>query len=306
MRALHLIDQFADLASHRSRDRLDQCFVTLFEDLLGALAVNVLRPEDDIEVGTVSLDIVQTPGRPCHTLVPMGSGDFDAFHIEILTRQPLSAEQLRVVSGIQRFHRHLRGLIDENERDSLTRLLNRKSFDETFVRMALQMEVDEPPEPVEPERRDAATLTCWLGVIDIDRFKAVNDVHGHLIGDEALILVAHLMRRNFRRQDRLYRFGGEEFVVLLRAADAEGARGAFERLRRTVEAFEFPQVGHLTISAGLTEVRDSDTPSAAFERADQAVYYAKHHGRNLVAQHEALVAGGEITPKAQATAVEFF
>ena len=306
MRALHLIDHFADIASHRSRDRLDQCFGALIEDLLGAITVTVLRPDDDAERAAPPPNRVQVQTRAHRTLVTMDSRGVDPFHIEILTRQTLTPEQRRVVEGIQRFHRHLRDLIDENERDSLTRLLNRKSFDETFMRMALQMEDGAGTEPVAPERRGAPSTTCWLGVIDIDHFKAVNDQHGHLIGDEVLILMAQLMRRNFRRQDCLYRFGGEEFVVLLRAPDADGASSAFERLRRMVEEFAFPQVGRLTISIGFTQVLDNDTSSAAFERADQAVYHAKHLGRNQVARYETAVADGDIAPKSQVSACEFF
>lgn len=309
MSATRLLDHLADLAGERSRGRLDACFVTLFEDLLGHAEVRVLRPPADQEAAPdPSTDIVQTPGTPHLALVPMAGGEEMSFHVQLATPQPLTAEELRIVSGVQRFHRHLRHLVDENERDSLTRLLNRKSFDETFVRMALQMDEwpDEQPPEDTPERRQQRQAPCWLGVVDIDHFKLVNDQHGHLLGDEVLILLAHQMRANFRRRDNLYRFGGEEFVVLLRQAEPDDAMAAFERLRARVEGFEFPQVGRLTISAGITAVLDSDTPSAAFERADQAVYHAKQHGRNRVADYETLVATGAIAVKAQASGIEFF
>ena len=134
----------------------------------------------------------------------------------------------------------------------------------------------------------------WLGMIDIDRFKAVNDGFGHLIGDEVLLLLSRLMRSTFRFHDRLYRFGGEEFVVLMRCDGEAEAHGAFERLRRNTLAYPFPQVGRITVSIGFAELRAGDSPSAAIERADRAVYYAKAHGRDQVQSHAELLARGEI------------
>ena len=142
--------------------------------------------------------------------------------------------------------------------------------------------------------------------IDIDHFKRVNDVHGHLIGDEVLILTARLMKECFRSGDRLYRFGGEEFVVLLRCHHADEAAAAFERLRLTVEQFEFPRIDRLTISIGFTAIMASDTPSTAFERADQAVYHAKGHGRNQAVCYETLVSEGTIEAKGAPSEIEFF
>jgi diguanylate cyclase (GGDEF)-like protein len=102
------------------------------------------------------------------------------------------------------------------------------------------------------------------------------------------------MRASFRFHDRLYRFGGEEFVVLMRCSNQKDAAEAFERLRANVESYAFPQVGRITISVGFTAVRMGDTPSGAFERADKAVYYAKGHGRNRVCSHAELVEAGEL------------
>jgi diguanylate cyclase (GGDEF)-like protein len=146
----------------------------------------------------------------------------------------------------------------------------------------------------------------WLGVIDIDHFKSVNDNYGHLIGDEVLLLLSRLMRSRFRFHDRLYRFGGEEFVVLMRCGSEEDAHHAFERLRTGVERYPFPQVGHITVSVGFTEVKIGDTPSGAFERADKAVYYGKTHGRNQVCSHAKLVASGELEDLSVSGDVELF
>jgi diguanylate cyclase (GGDEF)-like protein len=195
-------------------------------------------------------------------------------------------------------------LLDYSEADTLTGLLNRKSFDESFYKASAlplsQMQDDAA------ERRQSGTLRYWLGVIDIDHFKQVNDQHGHLIGDEVLLLLSRVMRGSFRFLDKLYRFGGEEFVVLLRCGGEEDALKAMERFRANVEAFRFPRVEHVTVSIGFTDVRSGDTPPAAVERADLAVYYAKHHGRNQVRSHAQLVREGQLADAAQTSDVEFF
>ena len=102
--------------------------------------------------------------------------------------------------------------------------------------------------------------------------------------------MAGLMRANFRFHDQIYRFGGEEFVVLMRCADHADAAAALERYRQKVQAHNFPQVGPTTVSVGFSALRSDDTPSSAFDRADKAVYYAKAHGRNQVCSYAELSA----------------
>jgi diguanylate cyclase (GGDEF)-like protein len=210
-----------------------------------------------------------------------------------------------MVCSILRVYRNFEGLLDYSERDTLTGLLNRKTFDESFLKVAGEPLPTGAPS-ADGRRVVPANCPAWLGVIDIDHFKQVNDRFGHLIGDEVLLLLSRLMRASFRFHDRLYRFGGEEFVVLMRCAGADAAGLAFERLRRNVEQFKFPQVGGISVSIGFTGLRGGDSPSAAFERADRAVYHAKTHGRNRVAHHADLVARGELDDAAKVGDVELF
>jgi diguanylate cyclase (GGDEF)-like protein len=114
------------------------------------------------------------------------------------------------------------------------------------------------------------------------------------------------MQRVFRGADQLFRFGGEEFVVVLEQASGAGAKLAFERLRRTVEEYPFPQVGQVTISLGYTMVQPQDVPALCVERADTALYYAKEHGRNNVRNCEALMAAGEVADQSRSGDVELF
>jgi diguanylate cyclase (GGDEF)-like protein len=218
--------------------------------------------------------------------------------MEIDTPEPLADELVRVVSGVMRLYQNFQGLLDYGERDALTELLNRKTFDGAFLKATTAQQQVEARTPDDRRDADASGNTrgsYWLAMLDIDHFKLVNDNFGHLIGDEVLLLLARLMRSTFRFHDQLYRFGGEEFVVLMRCNQGSQAQAALQRLRNDTEQHLFPQVGHITISIGFTEIRRGDSPSGAFERADKAVYYAKEHGRNQVCGFEDLIADGKLT-----------
>jgi len=223
-----------------------------------------------------------------HGLVmPMVTESQQTFLLEITSPHPWTTGAQQVVEGCFKVFHHFLNLLNYGERDTLTGLLNRKSFDEAFFKMSQQDPNASDGTAEEGERRHPSAA-CWMAVIDIDHFKRVNDTFGHLIGDEVLLLVARILQATFRQEDRIYRFGGEEFVVLLRAPDAMWATAAFERLRETVAAYRFPQVEHVTVSVGFSMIRHHDTPSGAFDRADQAVYQAKSQGRNRICSFEML------------------
>ncbi|MFT3956915.1 MAG: GGDEF domain-containing protein [Piscinibacter sp.] len=250
--------------------------------------------------------IVLRAGSPSRAWFPVATDRETLGVMEVETEAPLDERDQRMVMSILRIYRNFQGLLDYSERDTLTGLLNRKTFDESFMKTITQPDAAGIDAARDGRRQPAPGCRHWLGVIDIDHFKRVNDNHGHLIGDEVLLLMARLMRGSFRLDDRLYRFGGEEFVVLMRCADAAAATLAFERLRGNVENHLFPQVGRITVSVGFTELHAGDTPSGAFERADKAVYFAKGQGRNQVRYHADLVAAGHLADDAKVGDVELF
>lgn len=215
--------------------------------------------------------------------------------LEVRSAQPLPLRDLRSMQTLLRVFGNFQNLLESSQRDSLTGLLNRQTFDATFLKASMPVQLSTEEAESEAERRGSQMNTFWLGVIDIDHFKLVNDRFGHLIGDEVLVLVARIMRQTFRHYDRLFRFGGEEFVVLLRGGTEKHALRVFERFRQNMQAYAFPQVGQVTVSLGFTGVHPHDTPTAAFSRADQAVYQAKHQGRNQTLCFENLVNQGVIT-----------
>jgi diguanylate cyclase (GGDEF)-like protein len=97
-----------------------------------------------------------------------------------------------------------------------------------------------------------------------------------------------------RAGDLVYRYGGEEFVTLIRAVDRDAAYSAFERIRKMVETHSFPQINQVTISTGFVELAGQQSASDAIGMADEAMYVAKRNGRNQVQCYETLIESGEI------------
>lgn len=201
---------------------------------------------------------------------------------------------------VAHFYQNQLDLLDYAELDTLTRLLNRKTFDENFDRFIASVGRAQQTDPERRQQDDLAARPSWMGVIDVDRFKRINDTFGHLFGDEVLLRLAEVMRQSFRQRDKLFRFGGEEFVVLLRNVSETDARAIFERFRNAVEAHEFPQVGQVTASAGFTRIDPSLPPAEMLGHADEALYYSKENGRNQVNGYEDLVARGLLEGPKQA------
>lgn len=214
------------------------------------------------------------------------------------SRSGLSARDARLIGAVLRIIANHLSLLDYGERDTLTGLMNRRTFEATFgkARDRSRALACEP----------ARSAPSWLGIVDIDRFKTINDRFGHLFGDEVLLLIARRLRETFRGAEQLFRFGGEEFSVILDRSPEAGAAAAFERLRAAIEGHVFPQVGSVTVSIGYTRILPAEAASSAFERADAALYFAKNHGRNQVRSHEHLLAAGELQLMVTASDVELF
>jgi|GEM_PF-255440 len=175
------------------------------------------------------------------------------------------------------------------ERDSLTNLLNRKAFDKTMSQIHTK------------EHQNFITRSkhhfVYLALIDIDHFKHVNDQFGHLYGDEILIGFARLMEQSFRRQDWIFRYGGEEFAAIIEDVSPQHIELVLNRFREKVEQHQFPFVGTITISIGCVHIESGGASPLTIDKADKALYYAKEHGRNRVSVYENLVSQGELIEK---------
>lgn len=178
-------------------------------------------------------------------------------------------------------------LLEASERDALTGLYNRRIFDTQLSDLIRTTRLS--PQATTERRQSQSTPSNFLGIIDIDYFKRVNDNYGHLFGDEVLLWLAQNMRQCFRNEDALFRYGGEEFAVLLSGLTLNQAMDTFERFRKTIETTEFPQIGRITVSIGFSQIDSQANPTLVFGDADKALYYAKEHGRNQVHCYQLLL-----------------
>lgn len=126
--------------------------------------------------------------------------------------------------------------------------------------------------------------TCSVAMIDLDHFKSINDTYGHLIGDKVLASFARHVMRNLRPYDKIFRYGGEEFLICLPATDLETAYSLTDRLRSGFSTLPHEADGHdifhVTVSFGLAMLEPELTVEHAIARADKALYAAKRNGRN--------------------------
>lgn len=338
MSTARLIHGVAESTLQRDRDQLDQAIARLFAHFLSAYSVSLFHvfEHDGVKRVVRRASVSQTDGelgpqlaadpttlpalaensawRDCVTadrvveglgadgrlitVFPLHGRSGMVGLLVVESETSLQVTHIDLLHGILRIVENHLALLDYGERDTLTGLLNRKTFETQFAktrdRLLSAGAAGDPPE------------ASWLALVDIDRFKSINDTYGHLFGDEVLLLVSQLMKHNFRGADQLFRFGGEEFVIVLEQASENGAQIALERLRTSIESHPFPQVGKVTISLGYTRIDSRDVATTCVERADGALYYAKSHGRNRCYNYEALLAEGELVAKAQSVDAELF
>ena len=241
---------------------------------------------DSIVEAVESGEIISHVGEVSCVVYPVEDKNGGIYAVLVQFVDRIRFEEQRLTHGLLRIYTNYLTLIDESQRDKLTSLLNRETLDETIIRLMTEKHVHRVSVP---GRRQEDHSSHWLGLLDIDHFKQINDTRGHLFGDEVLILLANLMSNTLREEDLLFRYGGEEFVVIIDVPSIETARMVFERLRKMIENHPFPQIGQVTASIGVVEIAAQNGPSSVIGNADRALYFAKHAGRNRVEIYEELI-----------------
>jgi two-component system cell cycle response regulator len=228
-------------------------------------------------------EIVCDPELLGTSVVLLGDGDvrtvleaLDHGAHDVLSDPPGDAELIARVRAAARASSLREQLLARESRleqmvfnDDLTGLWNRR-----FLQRRLGAELH-------AARRHGHGLS--IALVDVDHFKAVNDGHGHQVGDEALIVVADRLAQAVRTEDVVGRWGGEEFLAILPRIDAEGAHAVAERIRRTVAETPVGQAElAITVSVGCATLDDESSADLFLRRADEALYAAKRAGRNAV------------------------
>ena len=279
---------------HNDHLQISTCIPANSLDDLGELNI---EPDKDMRRCMEQAEIVVTAdANAARTLFPISIHDTVVNILAVHSPEPMTDAQA-IIHGFTRIYSNFLTILHDNEHDSMTGLLNREPFDQRLSELvranpARGKKTDEYEG--ECRRGDVDSTHNWVGVLDIDHFKSINDNYGHLFGDEVLLLFSDQMKKAFRSNDLLFRYGGEEFVVVLSPVSEQDAVNTFERFRRTIEEFEFPQIGRVTVSIGVVMMEEYDCHTTILEAADQALYYAKEHGRNQVCNYHQLTRDGAI------------
>ena len=253
------------------------CRLTGFarEELVGARApFPFWPPERRAEVAAVRERLVEQGGGEVEVVVMRKDGTrFPALLTSSAAKGP-DGSTLGFVSTIRDITERKRRegeLAHRAMSDGLTGLLNRGAFHEHLR--------------VEVARAMASGSPLSLALIDLDHFKAINDTHGHPVGDRVLVDTAQRLRAAGRAGDHLARIGGEEFAWILPGTDGHGAMAAVERFRRSTEQANVGPVPRVTLSVGVCELSDADDVEELYRLADVALYAAKQRGRNRCVRH---------------------
>ncbi len=189
----------------------------------------------------------------------------------IKSSEKTQEELQKTVKELEEARESLHEVQREARTDSLTGLNNRLAFDEKVKE--------------EMERFKRYKIPCSVAMIDIDRFKRLNDTYGHIVGDRALVHVSKEFVKNLRKIDFVARYGGEEFAVILPSTAIKDAVIVIEKIRQEIFDTDFivkDKSVEITVSGGVKEFCEGDTITHVMEKADHALYLAKNSGRNQV------------------------
>ena len=266
------------------------------EELIGNGPEAYILPEDLPLLDTAGVNILAAKDHIDITTIRMRRKDGSIVWVEInvrLVRDSVTGEPKEYVI-VMRDMTERKGLEERLSAlaltDGLTGLLNRRSFDEALAR--------------EWKRAVRHGSEISLLFLDLDHFKRFNDRYGHQAGDDCLCAVAAAVSGAVRATDRVARYGGEEIAVILPSTSTAGAAEAAEKVRSAIEALRLPHEGNpegggwLTVSVGVATAlaRHGGTmrmPASLLQSADNAMYKAKHEGRNRVVTALLIVPAGE-------------
>ncbi len=342
MNANNLFSQVVDLTAIRDVELLEYSLLRTLDQFLKPLDLRILRMDtqhilrgqivfshDQCRVShTHELILDQTVSDmlehmqvndACEYTINKEDGYLTIYHlhktaasnlyIQILNHDRLSRQNRHFLMGMLEIFKNYVGLLAESITDPLTGLLNRKSFDGAMDKIYNMLPKHEENDQyaLDDEFRQHQPDSYWLVMLDIDHFKQINDTFGHVYGDDVLILLSRIIRGSFRNEDLIFRFGGEEFVLLIQCESADSASLDLKRLLERVENHHFPRVEKVTLSAGAVAIDRYTFSGTLLEYADQALYASKENGRNQVTFFEDLIAAGDINKQTLCTGdVELF
>ena len=171
---------------------------------------------------------------------------------------------------ISKLTQQIKDLEEDSNLDALTKIFNRKALDNYLKKITQKKNI-------KPD--------LYLLILDIDDFKSINDTYGHIVGDKILIFLAKLLRKTLREGDKVFRYGGEEFIIILNRVTKEKAQEIANRILKTINTNKLLYKNNsvkVTMSIGMTQYIQGDTPEDIIDRADKALYHSKTNGKNQI------------------------
>ena len=276
-------DVIVSLSAKRALEIVDETHIDiilldiLMPDVSGYDVCRILKTKDNTKNIPVIFITANTDEESIDLAYQVGGIDYitKPFKaLELLARVKTQLNMQNLLEELEQSHRELKLLASQ---DHMTKLYNRRYFADISVSI------------LDLAKRNNKQFSVLM--LDIDKFKRINDTYGHHIGDEVIIALANVLKSTNRKSDIACRFGGEEFLILLPETDLAGAKIIGEKLRKLVEELtvkvEDQNIG-FTISIGVAEInleKETDL-EAVIQRADEGLYKAKEGGRNRVCEIE--------------------
>jgi diguanylate cyclase (GGDEF)-like protein len=183
-------------------------------------------------------------------------------------QEHMNHEVQKANSMISRLTKQVQELEESSNLDSLTKVFNRRALTSYLTKVCNRGHIQDK---------------LHLLILDIDDFKLINDTHGHIAGDKILIFIANIIRKTLRDGDKVFRYGGEEFIITLNRIDEAACKEIGHRILNLISSNQLIYKGtslNVTMSIGATQYYKGDVPDKIISRADKALYKSKHNGKN--------------------------
>jgi diguanylate cyclase (GGDEF)-like protein len=194
--------------------------------------------------------------------IPSITNRFDEIQ-EHMTQEVQKANNI-----ITQLNKQIKNLEEDSNLDGLTKVFNRRALDKYLTSIT---------------KKGNLKNELHLLILDVDDFKNINDTYGHVVGDKVLIFIANLLRKTLRDSDKVFRYGGEEFIVILNRITTVKCKEITQRILHIISSNTLFYKGNsinVTVSIGATKYLDADEPNSLIERADRALYTSKSQGKN--------------------------
>lgn len=321
-----VLESVVQMTGQRQLDSLAESLVSTVRQMVNAKQVEILKVDTDLALDDTLTHLVLQSNEAAYdvlleclnrrAMVKFSTRILDQAATPIMikdvvvmilwvTCEHISEQDEQMLKGFSKVYENFLSIVIESETDPLTGLLNRKAFLPRLTKAVKVIKQEAIDCAINPQICELSSKRYWLCIFDIDKFKVINDTFGHLYGDEILIDLVRVMKSTFNELDSLFRFGGDEFVIIM------SKREKAEMLNLCKDFSHKLSVNHgrevqVTISIGIIEINCIEEPSELLIKADKALYYIKETGRNRVRLYEDLVADGSIVPLKIEDDIELF